>query len=62
MLRIKPDQLRPLPQLKVREIKTRRDRTTSQGECFGIANPGREPAARLDDCLQHLTGIGIVPN
>ena len=60
MLRIKPDQLRSLPQLKVREIKARSDRTTSQGECLGIANPGSKPVARLDDCLQHVTGVGIV--
>jgi len=61
MLRIKSDQFRPLPQLKVRKIKPRRDCTTGQCERFAIANPGSEPATRLDDCLQHLTGIGVIP-
>jgi hypothetical protein len=59
MLRIKSDQFRPFPQLKVRKIKTRCDCTTSQCERCGIANPGSEPAARLDDCLQHFPRVRI---
>ena len=59
MLGIKPDQLRPLPQLKVREIKPRSNSTASQCERLGIANLGSKPASRLDDCLQDLTRVGI---
>src|ERR1700687_1280498 len=60
MLRGEPDQLRPSPQLQVRQICTRGDGTSRQRERSGISDPGSEPAARLDYCLQHGTGVGIV--
>src|SRR5258708_24525586 len=61
MLRIEPDQLRPLPQLKVCEIEARRARTARQRERFGVADAGSEPTAGLDCRLKHRPRVGIAP-
>src|SRR5580658_2082745 len=61
VLRIPRTQLHPLRQLKVRKIKSRRDRASHHRKRLPIRHMRREPASRRHHRLQDLPRIRVTP-